>query len=78
MNLLDRLSEIVENSESYKKIMADGIVEDHEVEEQAALVSSLFDELENKLTPEDFSLVAKCMAELSVLHAVYRINQSHM
>lgn len=78
MNLLDKLSEIVENSESYKKIMADDIVEDHEVEEQANLVSDLFDKLEQKLSPEDFSLVAKCMAELSVLHAVYRINQSHM
>lgn len=78
MNLLDKLSEIVENSESYKKIMDDGVVEDHEVEEQAKLVSDLFDKLEKKLSPEDFALVAKCMAELSVLHAVYRVNQSHM
>ena len=78
MNRLDKLSEIVENSESYKKIMDDGVVEDHEVEEQAKLVSDLFDKLEKKLSPEDFSLVAKCMAELSVLHAVYRVNQSHM
>ena len=78
MNLLDTLSEIVANSESYKKIMADGIVEDHEVEEQAKLVSGLFDELEGKLSAEDFALVAKCMAELSVLHAVYRVNQVHM
>lgn len=78
MNLIDKLSEIVENSETYKKIMADGIAEDHEVEKQAQFVSELFSELEQKLSPEDFALVAKCMAELSVLHAVYRINQSHM
>ena len=78
MDLLDKLSEIVENSESYKKIMDDGIVDDREVEEQAKLVSDLFDKLEKKLSPEDFSLVAKCMAELSVLHAVYRVNQTHM
>jgi len=78
MNLIDKLSEIVENSETYKTIMADGIVEDQEVEKQAQLVSELFSELEQKLSPEDFARVAKCMAELSVLHAVYRINQSHM
>lgn len=78
MNLIDRLSEIVENSETYKTIMADGIVEDREVEKQAQLVSELFSELEQKLSPSAFALVAKCMAELSVLHAVYRINQSHM
>ena len=78
MNLIDKLSEIVEDSETYKKIMADGIVEDHEVEKQAQFVSELFSELEQKLSSEDFALVAKCMAELSVLHAVYRINQSQM
>lgn len=78
MSLIDNLSEIVENSESYKKIMADGIVEDHEVEEQAQRVSTLFAELEKRLSDDDLKLASECMAELSVLHAIYRYNQAHM
>ena len=77
MNITDKLTEIVENSESYKKIMEDGIVEDCEVEEQAKRVSDLFDEIEKRLSPADKELVAKAVAELSVLHAVYRYNQAY-
>lgn len=77
MNLTDKLMELVENSESFKKIMADGIVEDKEVEEQAARVSELLDELERQLPPAHFELVTKAIAELSVLHVVYSYNQSY-
>ena len=77
MELIDKLTEIVENSESFKKIMADGLVEDREVEEQAQLVGKLFEELEQKLSPDDFELAARAMAELSVLHAVYSYNRAY-
>lgn len=78
MDLNEKLSEIVEHSESFQKIMADGVVEDAEVEGQANRVSELFAEVEKALSPTQFELVSKCIAELCVLNAVYRYNQIHM
>ena len=78
MNLVERLSEIVLNSESYKKIMADGVVEDREVEEQSQLVDDLFSQIERRLGQEDFALVSQAIAELCVLNAIYRYNQAYI
>ena len=49
MKLLDKLSESVEKSENFRRIMKDGIVEDSEIEAQGKVVESLIEKLENQL-----------------------------
>ena len=70
MNLLDRLTETVEKSESFRRIMADGIVEDAEIEDQGKLVESLIAKLEGQLSAADFELVSQLIAELSVFNVI--------
>ena len=65
-----RLDEIVVESESYQKIMADNIVTDDEVAEQAELVIGLFKEIDAKLKEDDKSLVVKAVSELAVLYEI--------
>lgn len=76
MDMLDRIDALVRESESFKKIMADGVVEDSEVNEQGRRVEMLLSELENSLSDEQFRLVTELMAELSVLQVVMRYNQN--
>ena len=76
MDMLDRIDALVRESESFKKIMADGVVEDSEVNEQGRRVEMLLSELENSLSDEQFGLVTEFMAELSVLQVVMRYNQN--
>ena len=76
MDMIDRIDAIVRESESFKKIMADGVVEDSEVNEQGRRVEMLLSELENSLSDEQFRLVTEFMAELSVLQVVIRYNQN--
>lgn len=76
MDMLDRIDALVRESESFKKIMADGVVEDNEVNEQGRRVEMLLSELENSLSDEQFRLVTEFMAELSVLQVVMRYNQN--
>ena len=76
MDMLDRIDALVHESESFKKIMADGVVEDSEVNEQGRRVEMLLSELENSLSDEQFRLVTEFMAELSVLQVVMRYNQN--
>ena len=71
MNLMDRLSETVEKSESFLRIMSDGIVEDSEIEAQGKLVEDLIAKLEGQLSECDFELVSKLIAELSVFNVIY-------
>ena len=75
MRVVDRLTELVERSESFRRIMADGVVEDREVEEQAQRVEELLEKTEKKLSAEDFALVTELMAELSVLQVVTNYNR---
>ena len=75
MRVIDRLTELVERSESFRRIMADGVVEDREVEEQAQRVEELLEKTEKKLSAEDFALVTELMAELSVLQVVANYNR---
>ena len=75
MRVIDRLTELVERSESFRRIMADGIVEDREIEEQAQRVEELLEKTEKKLSAEDFALVTELMAELSVLQVVTNYNR---
>lgn len=76
MDMLDRIDALVRESESFKKIMADGVVEDSEVNEQGRRVEMLLSELENSLSDEQFRLVTEFMAELSVLQVLMRYNQN--
>ena len=76
MDMLDRIDALVRESESFKKIMADGVVEDSEVNEQGRRVEMLLSELETSLSDEQFKLVTEFMAELSVLQVVMRYNQN--
>ena len=75
MRFTDRLTELVERSESFRRIMADGVVEDREIEEQAQRVEKLLEKIEQKLSAEDFALVTELMAELSVLQVVANYNR---
>jgi hypothetical protein len=70
MNLLEQVSEMVEKSESYRRILADGIVEDSEIEEQSKLVEGLIAKLEKQLSEADFELVSRLIAEFAVLNAI--------
>ena len=70
MKLLDKLSESVEKSENFRRIMKDGIVEDSEIEAQAKVVESLIEKLENQLPAADFELVSNLISELSVFQLI--------
>ena len=70
MKLLDKLSESVEKSENFRRIMKDGIVEDSEIEAQAKVVESLIEKLENQLSASDFELVSNLISELSVFQLI--------
>ena len=71
MNLLDSLAETVEKSDSFRRIMADGIVEDAEIEQQGKLVEDLIAKLEKQLSADDFALVSQLISELSVFHVIF-------
>jgi UTP-glucose-1-phosphate uridylyltransferase len=70
MKLLEKLSESVEKSESFRQIMNDGIVEESEIEAQGKLVESLIEKLENQLSESDFKLVSDLISELSVFQLI--------
>ncbi len=70
MKLLEKLSESVEKSESFRRIMKDGIVEESEIEAQGKLVESLIEKLENQLSESDFKLVSDLISELSVFQLI--------
>ena len=71
MNLLENLAETVEKSDSFRRIMADGIVEDAEIEQQGKLVEDLIAKLEKQLSADDFALVSQLISELSVFHVIF-------
>lgn len=70
MKLLDKLSDSVEKSESFRRIMSDGIVDDAEIEAQRKRVEELIEKLENQLSDSDFELVSELISELSVFHLI--------
>lgn len=76
MGMLERLDELVRNSESFRSIMEDGVVEDREVEDQARRVEELLSVLERELPPSAVERLTEFMAELSVLQVVLRYNQA--
>lgn len=62
--------EYVSEAASFRKIMADGIVTEQELHDQAHMVVSLLKELEVKLSPEIKPLVTSMLTELAVLHTM--------
>ena len=69
-HLLDNLSKIVTQRKTFQKIMADGVVEEHEIAEQADLIQRLVNRLETELSDHDFELVSDLIAEIAVFHMI--------
>lgn len=67
------IDEAIMNKESFKKIMADGIVTEDEIKEQSDKVVGLFQEIEKKYSEEQLREIKDLLAEASVLYAVYNI-----
>ena len=64
------IDDMIAEQPSFQKIMADGIVEHHEIQEQAEKVTALLHEFEKTASDEQIELMRKILAELSVLVAV--------
>lgn len=64
------IDDMIAEQPSFQKIMADGIVEPHEIQEQAEKVTALLHEFEKTASDEQIELMRKILAELSVLVAV--------
>lgn len=71
------IDEAIMNKESFKKIMADGIVTEDEIKEQSDKVVGLFQEIEKKYSEEQLRKIKDLLAETSVLYAVYNIYSIH-
>lgn len=67
------IDEAIMNKESFKKIMADGIVTEDEIKEQSDKVVGLFQEIEKKYSEEQLREIKDLLAESSVLYTVYNI-----
>ena len=67
--------ELVENSESYKTIMADGIVTDEELAEQADAVVALLQKIRAEFSDEQQQTVKELLAEISVLYTAYHYKE---
>lgn len=67
------IDEAIMNKESFKKIMADGIVTEDEIKEQSDKVVGLFQEIEKKYSEEQLREIKDLLAETSVLYTVYNI-----
>lgn len=64
------IDDMIAEQPSFQKIMADGIVELHEIQEQAEKVTALLHEFEKTASDDQIELMRKILAELSVLVAV--------
>ena len=54
--------------------MEDGIVTDEELAEQSDKVIALLHDIESKYSEEQVAEIKNLMAEINVLHSVYRIH----
>jgi methyl coenzyme M reductase alpha subunit len=68
------IDELIINHPSYQKIMEDGIVTDEELAEQSDKVIALLHDVESKYSEEQVAEIKNLMAEINVLHSVYRIH----
>ena len=65
---------LIINHPSYQNIMEDGIVTDEELAEQSDKVIALLHDIESKYSEEQVAEIKNLMAEINVLHSVYRIH----
>lgn len=71
------IDDMIAEQPSFQKIMADEIVEPHEIQEQAERVTALLHEFEKTASDEQIELMRKILAELSVLVAVNGLKSVH-
>lgn len=65
------LDEAVMNIDSFKTIMADGLVTDEELKAQSDRVIGILHDMEKKYSPEQLKEIKQLLAETSVLYAIY-------
>ena len=64
------IDDFILEQDSFKKIMADGIVTEEEMAEQSKRVIALLKSFEKTASPEQIELMRKLLTEISVLIAV--------
>ncbi len=69
------LDELVMNTDSYKKIMDDGVVSDDELLEQSHKVMELFHQIEAQCDNEVIDLIRNAISELGVLFTIYNYKE---
>lgn len=65
------LDEAVMDIDSFKTIMADGIVTDEELKAQSDRVIGILHDMEKRYSPEQLKEIKKLLAETAVLYAIY-------
>lgn len=65
------LDEAVMDIDSFKTIMADGIVTDEELKSQSDRVIGILHDMEKRYSPEQLKEIKQLLAEASVLYAIY-------
>lgn len=70
-NGLLNISDIVVNHASYKAIMEDGVVTDHELKAQAEATIVSLRKLQSLCSEEQQNAILEAISEISVLFAVY-------
>lgn len=73
-NGLINIDEMVTNHPEWKKIMADGIVTQEEVANQAQRVTDLLHDIDNSFSETQKKTVETLLSEMSVLFAAYHVN----
>ena len=66
-----KLDEAVMDIDSFKTIMADGIVTDEELKAQSDRVIGILHDMEKRYSPEQLKEIKQLLAETSVLYAIY-------
>lgn len=65
------LDEAVMDIDSFKTIMADGIVTDEELKAQSDRVIGILHDMEKRYSPEQIKEIRQLLAETAVLYAIY-------
>lgn len=65
------LDEAVMDIDSFKTIMADGIVTDEELKAQSDRVIGILHDMEKRYSPEQLKEIRQLLAETAVLYAIY-------
>ena len=70
-NRVLNLDEAVMDIDSFKTIMADGIVTDEELKAQSDRVIGILHDMEKRYSPEQLKEIKQLLAETSVLYTIY-------